>query len=118
MLLILLNNTNNNILELVQVGNIFADSVDSNLEQCRMNCEHNVKLFSYDQTKKAKSMKALETKLLEVHLRIYLLNDTLFAEHERVTAYNSQQLHIQERETKLQEFSAFYQGILILFKPF
>jgi len=60
----------------------------------------------------------LETKLLEVHLRIYLLNDTLFAEHERVTAYNAQKLHVQERETKLQEFSAFYQGIIILLNLF
>ena len=47
--------------ELFQVGNIFDDSVDTNLEQCRMNCEHNVKLFSYDQVKKAKSIKALGT---------------------------------------------------------
>ena len=99
---------------MLQVGNIFDDSVDTNLEQCRMNCEHNVKLFSYDQVKKAKSMKALEIKLLEVHLRIHFLNDTLLAEHERVTAFNTQQDHIRERESKLQEFSTFYQGIIII----
>ena len=49
-------------------------------------------------------------KLLEVHLRIHFLSDTLFAEHERVTAYDSQQAHLRERESKLHEFSTFYQG--------
>lgn len=75
-----------------------------------MNCEHNIKLFSYDQVKKAKSMKALEAKVLETHLRIYFLNDTLFSEHERFTAYSTQQLYLNERESKLQEYTGFYQG--------
>lgn len=68
--------------ELLQVGNIYDEGVSSNLEQCRLACEHNAKLFVYDQLKQAGQVKKNEMRALRNALHRQLRADT----HEQEAA--------------------------------
>ena len=55
--------------ELLQVGSIYDDSVDVNLQQCRLNCEHYIKEFVFNQFKLVAEKKKVEMVTLRRALR-------------------------------------------------
>eukprot|EP00981_Chlorochromonas_danica_P005459 scaffold1091_cov164-Ochromonas_danica.AAC.82 len=63
--------------ELQQVGDIFDEGMTNNLQQCRMACEHAIKVFAYDQLKQVAHIKADDLGLLRKDLRKHLRSDRL-----------------------------------------
>jgi hypothetical protein len=62
--------------ELLQVGHIYDEGVASNLEQCRLACDHQAKLFAYDQLKFAAEVKRVAMKQLRTAVIGELMTDT------------------------------------------
>lgn len=70
-------------LELRQVGDIYDESIATNLEQCRMLCEHQIKLMKYDQSKVIQETLNSELPHIRQGLSTILQSDTIEAENQR-----------------------------------
>lgn len=89
--------------ELLQVGNIYDDSLDANLEQCRMACEHNAKVFAYDQAQSVTEVKKREMKELRVaqhKVLFYGAEGSQPAEDAREITRKKQRKQLNDREIK------------------
>jgi len=89
--------------ELLQVGNIYDDSLDANLEQCRMACEHNAKVFAYDQAQSVTAVKKKEMiELREAHHKVLFFGAeaSRFAEDAREITRKKQRKQLNDREIK------------------
>lgn len=89
--------------ELLQVGDIYDEQVASSLEQCRLACDHEVKLFLYDQTKHMSERKIVECRSLRNGLRLTLRNDTFEAESARENVAARHYEHNMLRQAKRRE---------------
>jgi len=89
--------------ELLQVGNIYDDSLDANLEQCRMACEHNAKVFAYDQAQSVTEVKKKEMlELRRAHHKVLCFGAeaSQFAEDAREITRKRQRKQLDDREIK------------------
>jgi len=89
--------------ELLQVGDIFDESCVSNLEQCRLGCEHLSKVFAYDQAKSIADIEATELKKLRRNFRTNLFRgaeSTAEAHKAREHARSKQAEHAERRAAK------------------
>jgi hypothetical protein len=89
--------------ELLQVGDIFDESCLSNLEQCRMACEHASKIFAYDQAKTVAETETRELGKLRSSLRRHLTNGaeaTRDAHNARSAARQKARQHQEKRAAK------------------
>mmetsp|Transcript_15647 Transcript_15647/g.21453 ORF Transcript_15647/g.21453 Transcript_15647/m.21453 type:complete len:1759 (-) Transcript_15647:115-5391(-) len=86
--------------ELLQVGHIYDEGVAANLEQCRLACDHQAKLFAYDQLKFSAEVKRVAMKQLRSALLGELLTDTVEAENRRARSREEQRLYYVERERR------------------
>jgi len=66
--------------ELYQIGDIYDEGIAANLDQCKLACEHQAKLFVYDQLKLTNHTKKSEMKQLRKSILHELNQDTL--EHQ------------------------------------
>ncbi len=89
--------------ELLQVGSIYDDSVDVNLQQCRLNCEHFIKEFVFNQFKVVAEKKKVEMVTLRRALRKILRADTKQAEKSREKVRDRQYKDYEKRELKRRE---------------
>ncbi len=85
------------------MGDIYDEGVAANLDQCRLACEHNAKVFAYDQLKIASALKRSEIKLLRRSLHRTLMSDTVEAEQARANGRREQLKYYVERETKREQ---------------
>ena len=85
--------------ELNQVGDIYDETVESNLEQCKLQCEHVVKVFTYEQLKAATGTKKLELSLFRKSLSDLSMSDTYDNEYYRnlPCAQQKERYHKKER---------------------
>lgn len=89
--------------ELLQMGNIYDESTASNLDQCRMACEHNAKVFAYDQAQNVVEVKNKEMKTLRTdfsHLMMFGPQSTPEAAEGREDTRIRQQKQMQKRQEK------------------
>ncbi len=89
--------------ELAQVGDIYDEGVAANLDQCRLACEHNAKVFAYDQLKAAAALKKQELKLLRRSVHEVLLSDPIEAQHARDAIRDEQLQYYHARETQREQ---------------
>ncbi len=89
--------------ELLQVGLIYDDSVDVNLQQCYMNCEHYIKEFVFNQFKNVTDKKKVEMITLRKAVRKVLRADTVQAEKSRAKVRDRQIKDFEKREMKRRE---------------
>jgi hypothetical protein len=87
--------------ELNQVGDIFDETVESNLEQCRLQCEHVVKVFTYEQLKAATAVKKKEMTGFRRALSDVFRSDSLAIEQQRNLARVEQEGRYRAKERKL-----------------
>jgi hypothetical protein len=89
--------------ELLQVGNIYEESLEANLEQCRLACEHNSKVFAYDQAQSVTDIKQKELKALRSSVRQLLMlgaDSSQEAENARNETRSKQRKQLNERAIK------------------
>jgi hypothetical protein len=84
--------------ELQQIGEIYDEGIFSNLEQCKLVCEHNAKLFVKDQLKQTSHVEKVELKLFRIALRKEMIGDTLESEHMRDAKRSEQLVYYFDRE--------------------
>ena len=89
--------------ELLQMGNIYDESVGGDLDQCRLACEHNAKLFAYDQAQNTLRVKQDELKALRKALRHVFMHSpesTIEAETARENNRQRQRDQLVKRKNK------------------
>jgi hypothetical protein len=96
--------------ELTQVGDIYDETVLTNLEQCRMNSEHNSKVFQYDQNKIVKECQVSELGLLRKSLRHILQTDDKEKSWDRHVLRKEQLEYYKTRESNRRRLMIFYHG--------
>ena len=96
--------------ELLQIGNIYDDGVSGNLEQCRQSCEHEAKLFAYDQLKVAALVKKNEMRALRNALHRQLRADTFEEEHRRAQLLQEHRDYNRTRNTHRARLQCELQG--------
>ncbi len=84
--------------ELSQIGEIYDEGILSNLEQCKLVCEHNSKLFVKDQLKQTAHIERVELKLFRIALRKEFIGDTLESEYMRDSKRSEQLVYYYDRE--------------------
>lgn len=87
--------------ELNQVGDIYDETVESNLEQCRLQCEHVVKVFTYEQLKAATTTKKEQFALFRGTLSNLFMSDTYDTEYYRNLPRVEQETRYREKERKI-----------------
>jgi hypothetical protein len=95
-------------MELTQIGDIFDEGVSSNLDQCRLACEHQAKLFVYEQIKQTSHIQRLEMIAFRKGLKKELRNDTFDAIHSREGKRLEQLDYYVYREKKREEIRREY----------
>lgn len=83
--------------------NVYCVGVASNLEQCRLACEHNAKVFAYDQLKATAALRKIELSKLKVALRKELRKDSKEAEEARAVQRREMLKYYREREIKREQ---------------
>jgi hypothetical protein len=89
--------------ELLQVGEIYDESCASNLEQCRLACEHSSKIFAYDQAKSIADIQAAEMKLIRKNFRTHMFRgaeSTVDAHRARDISRNKAKEYADRRAAK------------------
>lgn len=97
-------------MELLQIGDIFDEGVASNLEQCRLACEHQSKLFVYEQIKQTSHISKDEVKLFRKGLKKELWLDQADSVTTRELKRQEQLDYYYHRETKREQLRREYGG--------
>lgn len=103
--------------ELFQVGDIYDESVATNLEQLRMACEHNISVWKYDQSRAVAENKEIALRGLRVAFRKTLRSDTLAAQRAREDIRSRQLAAAAARDAKKKELMVEMKGWEYLIEP-
>jgi hypothetical protein len=96
--------------ELLQVGDLYDTGIATNLDQCRLGCEHFAKLFTYDQLKATASVAKGEMVALRRALHGELMSDTAEATHAREAHRAEQRAYHADRMTRREALKHYYYG--------
>jgi len=89
--------------ELMQVGDIYDEGVAANLEQCRMACEHNAKVFTYDQLKMSSEVKRVEMRAMRNAIHRKFQSDTIAEQEARSVLCFEHDEYNRQRDIKRAE---------------
>jgi hypothetical protein len=89
--------------ELGEICDIFDDAVSSNMEGCKLACEHTTKLFAYDQMKIAAEVKNKESRKLRNAVHRELRKDSHEAAKTRARGRIQELTIYRQREIKREE---------------
>ena len=89
--------------ELMQVGDIYDEGVAANLEQCRMACEHNAKVFTYDQLKMSSEVKKVEMRAMRNAIHHKFQSDTIAEQEARAVLCFEHDEYNRQRDMKRAE---------------
>lgn len=96
--------------ELMQVGDIYDEGVASNLEQCKIACEHNAKVFIYDQLKIISKIKHVELRAIRNAIHRNLRSDTFEEQDRRKQLCHEHDQYNKQRDIKRAELHRLLGG--------